>query len=78
MDEQESGEIGSLARRLFVAFLLIVLTALVCWLVLPKAGVDVPWWVPVVAFVLIAAAALLRSAETESGESESSGDDQGV
>ena len=45
-------------RRLFVAFVLILVTALVCWLVLPKAGFYVPPWLPLAVFAIIVLSAL--------------------
>lgn len=48
-----------LARRLFVAAVLLVLTAVGCFVVLPGVGLDLPLVVPVVAFVAIATGALL-------------------
>jgi hypothetical protein len=55
-----SSERWALAKRLFVAALLSVAIALVCWLLLPRAGMYVPWYVPVVAFVIIAITAVMR------------------
>lgn len=46
--------LASLIKRLFVAILLCGATALVCWKALPRIGFDVPWWVPLVCFVVIA------------------------
>lgn len=44
---------SGLIRRLFVAFVLIGLTALACWKLAPRLGMDVPWWVPVTCFAII-------------------------
>ena len=48
-----------LYRRLFVALLVIIIFAALCWLLLPRLGVTIPWWVPVVGFAVIVASALL-------------------
>lgn len=55
--------LGATLRRLFIAGLLSAAIAVVCWLVLPRAGVYVPWYVPVMAFAVIVVAALMRVAE---------------
>jgi hypothetical protein len=66
----EEAAAGPLARRLFVAAVLIVLIALVCWLLLPRAGVHVPWWVPVLAFAVILVAAAARAGEPGTEDDE--------
>ena len=42
-----------MARRLSIAFFLIALVSLACWYVLPKAGVDLPWFVPMLGYAVI-------------------------
>jgi hypothetical protein len=48
-----------LYRRLLIAFFVIIVLALTCWLLLPSIGVDIPWWIPVIGFVVIVLSALL-------------------
>jgi hypothetical protein len=48
-----------LYRRLSVAALVIAALAALCWLVLPRIGVDIPWWIPVIGFVVIVLSAVL-------------------
>jgi hypothetical protein len=55
-----------LARRLLIAFLVIAFTAILCWKVLPRIGVDVPWWVPFVGFGVILFATLGTMGRAES------------
>lgn len=50
-------------RRLIIAFALSVLIAMLCWFVLPSIGVPIPWWVPLLAFLVIAAPALLTAGD---------------
>jgi uncharacterized membrane protein YbhN (UPF0104 family) len=40
-------------RRLFIGFLIAVLAALACWWLGPKLHLDLPWFVPVLAFGVI-------------------------
>ncbi len=47
-----------LARRLLIGAGLCALVALACWLLLPRAGLYVPWYVPVLAFGVILIAAI--------------------
>jgi hypothetical protein len=47
-------------RRLWVAFALIVVLALAFYYLLPKLHVDIPWFVPVLAFAVIFVSTLLR------------------
>ena len=42
-----------LSHRLFIALLICVGLAVLCWKVLPRFSVDIPWWVPVSGFVVI-------------------------
>ena len=48
-----------LYRRLLIAFIVSIAVAASCWLLLPQIGVSIPWWVPVTAFCVILASALL-------------------
>jgi hypothetical protein len=64
----------ALFRRLFVAFLLTAGLALVCIKALPAAGVDVPWYVPVLGFAVILVSVLARRVEEGAGDDED-GDD---
>jgi len=47
------------ARRLLVAFVLIVIVALTCWVVLPRFGVHFPPIVPLLAFGVMLAPVVL-------------------
>ncbi len=47
-----------LLLRLVIAFVICVILAAVCFVVLPANGVDIPGWIPLVAMALIAVAAL--------------------
>jgi hypothetical protein len=57
--EAERKEGARLARRILIAGLLITLTAVASFAVLPSMGVTIPITVPLVAFIAIAAGALL-------------------
>jgi hypothetical protein len=59
-------------RRLFIAFLCSVALALVCALVFPRFGIPAPWWLPLLAFALMAAAAVLTGIETPDEEPDES------
>lgn len=52
-----------MTRRLLIAFFLIVGVSLLCWLVLPRVGYDVPWWLPMLGYVIILGGALAPSIE---------------
>lgn len=52
-----------LARRLFVAAILIAITAIVCWVILPQYGMTLPVMVPPLVFVAIFLGAVLTHAE---------------
>lgn len=52
-----------LHKRLLIALVLIIAIALVCWKLLPLAHIDIPWWVPVLAFIVIVIAALATARE---------------
>ena len=47
-------------RRLFIAFMVIIGLALAFYYLLPKAGLAIPWYVPVLAFAVIAVSTVLR------------------
>lgn len=47
--------------RLVVAFFLAVALAVVCFVVLPSMGIDIPAWIPLVAVIVIAIAALTNA-----------------
>lgn len=51
-----------LARRLIVAFVLVVLLAVVFFIIVPKMGVHLPMFVPVLCFATIVLGALLAHA----------------
>ena len=46
MSADRSESLGAVARRLLVAAVLSAAIAGVCWWLLPKAGMYVPWYVP--------------------------------
>lgn len=50
-------------RRLFLGFLLCCFTAVACFYLLPRLGVNVPWFVPMIAFVAIAGATAMATAQ---------------
>lgn len=67
----ESPEDRGFFVRLFVGFLVSAALAWVCYGVLPRWGVDLPWWVPLLGFAVIVVALLAqRAAEGEEGEGE--------
>lgn len=47
-----------LYRRLLIAFLVIIALALICWILLPRIGAAIPWWIPIIAFAVIVLSAL--------------------
>lgn len=59
-----------LARRLFVAAVLIAITAVVCWVVLPRYGMVLPPIVPPLVFVAIFLGAVLSHAEEHADHDE--------
>lgn len=75
VERPESPEDRSLWARLIVSFVLCAGLAWLCYRVLPRFGVDTPWWVPVLVFLIILGAAVFRRAagEEERGESENEG-----
>ncbi len=58
------------ARRLLLASFVIIVLVVVCWQVLPRLGVSIPWWVPVIGFVVIALSALLAPGLSESDDED--------
>ena len=50
---------GRVARRLFIAFVLIVVVTIVCWFALPRSGLDLPWFVPLIGYGIILLGAFL-------------------
>lgn len=72
-EQDEAAERG-VGRRLFAAFILCAVLALVCWKVLPGAGVAVPWYVPVLGFGIIFFSVLAR--RLDAGGEEEPGEDQ--
>lgn len=73
MSADPAESMGAVTRRLLVAGLLSAAIAGVCWWLLPKAGMYVPWYVPVLAFIVITIAALARAAEV--GDDDGDADD---
>src|SRR5438876_6372464 len=69
LETPRAPEDGGLWVRLVVAFMICAALAWLCYRVLPRAGVDVPWWVPVLCFVVILITTLVRRAGEE-GEGE--------
>lgn len=55
-------------RRLVIAFAISVLAAVLCWFVLPSLHVPIPWWVPLLAFVVIAAPTVLTAGPWQAPE----------
>ena len=50
-----------LLLRLVIAFFLSLVLAAVCFVVLPSMGVDIPAWIPLLAMLVIAIAALMTA-----------------
>ena len=48
-----------MARRLFIAFVLIALVTVLCWFVLPRTGLGLPWYVPMLGYAVILGGAML-------------------
>jgi hypothetical protein len=61
-------ETRGLGKRLLIAGLLSAVIAGVCWWLLPRAHIDVPWYVPIVAFGVMLAAALLGARDASEGD----------
>jgi hypothetical protein len=57
--DQGSGEHQSLWVRLFVAFVVCGAVAWVCYRILPSVGIDVPWWIPLLGFLIITLGAVV-------------------
>lgn len=64
-----------LARRLFVAAVLIGITAIVCWVVLPRYGMVLPPIVPPLVFIAIFLGAVLSHAEEHAVYDEDADED---
>lgn len=56
--------------RLVVAFVICAGLAWLCYRVLPRVGVDVPWWVPVLCFGVILVTMMVRRAGEREGAEE--------
>lgn len=63
----------SLFKRLFVALLLIAVVAAIGWKVLPRWGFQVPWWVLIACFLVIAISSV-ATMEREEPEPETQPD----
>jgi hypothetical protein len=63
-EDERNKESTKLARRLLIAFILIVLLGVGFYIVLPHYGLRLPPFVPVVCFIAIAIGALLNTGET--------------
>ncbi len=61
MEEQRRREGVRIARRLVVGFVLIVLTFVLCWFVLPEIGLHLPPIVPFAAFGAIVFGTIMAS-----------------
>lgn len=59
--EQDQPERPAIARRLVVAFVLVALIAVLCFVVLPEYGLHLPPMVPLLGFVVIVVGTLLGS-----------------
>ncbi len=57
-------------RRLLIALFLCIALSLACWLLLPRVGFDVPWWVPLVGFAVILAGSLAPLLDREGSEAQ--------
>jgi hypothetical protein len=55
----QHAEPRAILHRLFVGLLIALGAALACWWIGPKLGFDLPWYVPVLAFAVIAVPALV-------------------
>lgn len=64
----------SLAKRLFIAFLLVVAVTLACRVVLPRYGLDVPVAIMVLGYIVILVACLI-AAEPDEDEEDENGPD---
>lgn len=63
-EDDRNKESSKLARRLLIAFILIVLLGVGFYIVLPHYGLRLPPFVPIVCFIAIAIGALLNTGET--------------
>jgi len=48
--------------RLVIAFVLCSIAAFACWFILPRFGLDLPWWVPLLAYAPMAISVLMMKA----------------
>jgi hypothetical protein len=75
-EDDRNKESSRLARRLLIAFILIVLLGVGFYIVLPYYGLRLPPFVPILCFGAIAVGALLNTGETPY-ERSSHNDEQG-
>lgn len=64
LEDDLNKESSRLARRLLIAFILIVLLGVGFYIVLPHYGLRLPPFVPIVCFIAIAVGALLNTGDT--------------
>jgi len=64
-EDERNKESNKLARRLLVAFILIVLLGVVFFIVLPYYGLRLPPFVPILCFGAIATGAILSANESD-------------
>jgi len=72
--EQRRQATVKLARRLVVAFILIALTAVGCWVVLPHYGLVLPPILPILAFATIVIGTVLAGAPEPQERRENNAD----
>lgn len=61
---------GGLARRLLVASIFCIIIAVACWWLLPRVGMEIPFYVPLVCFAVIVFGAILRGEEADGDDGE--------
>lgn len=61
-------------KRLAVAFVLILGVAWLCYWLLPRVGADVPWWVPILCFLVIVASVIVRRLDSGDDGQDQDGD----
>lgn len=71
----ERSPLSGLAVRLFTALLLVIAVTIAGRLLLPRFGLLLPLWVPVLAFAAIVAAALLVAWENRPRDDDPGDDD---
>lgn len=62
-----------MARRLFIAFVLCTVAAVAFWIILPRIGANMPWFVPLLAYTPMLLTGLsfwLNQREPVDGENE--------